>query len=697
MPRKFDGFVAPCASTGISIRVTAKSRPHASPEQEVENLRREIEEHNRRYYVEDAPTIADSDYDRLFQRLVELEQNHPELRSASSPTRRVGAAPATRFATVQHTLPMLSLGNAMDEEQLREFDERVRRGLRQEEVEYIAEPKLDGLGVELVYENGILTVASTRGDGINGEDVTANVKTIRNIPLELAHRPQGPAIPARLEVRGEVILPKAAFEKVNARRQHDGEPLFVNPRNAAAGSLRQLDSRITASRPLQMIAYAPGAIEGISFSSHLAFLEALAAWGLPVNPANEVCRGAEAVIDYHRRIGAGRDALPYDVDGIVAKVNGFDLQRRLGEVSRSPRWAIAFKFKAQQGETVVRNIVPSVGRTGAITPIAELEPVFVGGVTISSASLHNMDEVERKDIRIGDRVVIERAGDVIPYVVRALVENRSGHERRFEMPAKCPVCGSDVVREEGAAAYRCVGLSCPAKLRESIRHFASKHCMNIDGLGDKLVAQLISTHLVRNVADLYSLGTEQLIELERMAQKSAQNIVDAIAGSRDTTLARFINALGIPQVGEHTAEVLADHFGDIHTLSAATEDDLLTVREIGPETAREISAFFHLTDNRDVIDRLLAAGVEPKWRKRAVGGKLTGKTFVITGALSRPRDEIARDITGAGGRVSSSVSAKTDYVVVGEDAGSKLEKAEKLKIPILDEQQLQRLLEYGPE
>jgi DNA ligase (NAD+) len=454
-----------------------------------------------------------------------------------------------------------------------------------------------------------------------------------------------------------------------------------------------LDSRITASRPLDLFCYAPGSLEGLELETHWQFLQALKSWGFKVNPENDRRVGADAVVAYHREMAERRNHLSYDVDGIVAKVNRFDLQRQLGVVSRSPRWAIAFKFKAQQATTRVLNILPSVGRTGTVTPVAELEPVFVGGVTVSNASLHNMDEVERKDVRIGDTVIIERAGDVIPYVVGVISDKRTGKEKKFTMPARCPVCDSPVIREEGVAAYRCIGLSCPAKLRESVRHFASKYALDIDGLGDKLVAQLIAQGLVHNVADLYSLTKRQLVELERLADKSAQNIIDAIEGSKRTTLARFINGLGIPQVGEHMAAILADHFGNIAALSDAREEDLMAIREVGPQTAREIRTFFAVKDNRRVIDRLLKAGVQLQVERRTRSGKLTGKTFVLTGALSVPRDEVMKQISAAGGKVTSSVSKSTDYVVAGDEPGSKLDKARKLGIAVIDEAELQRLLE----
>jgi DNA ligase (NAD+) len=669
----------------------------ADTSNKIELLRRDLDYHNYRYYVLDNPVISDAEYDALFRRLVELEETHPELRSPSSPTQRVGAPPAERFETVGHTLPMLSLNNAMAENELREFDRRVQRALEGEPpVEYVVEPKLDGTAIELVYEDGKLMVASTRGDGINGENVTANVKTIRSVPLRLI-RPdkKAPPVPARLEVRGEVILPKAAFRQLNEERNKRGEPLFANPRNAAAGSLRQLDSRITAQRPLDIFCHGFGQIVGATeLKSHWEFLQTISAWGLKTNPLNQLCADADAVVQYHRDMAAQRAALPYEVDGIVAKVNSLELQRQLGEISRSPRWAIAYKFKAQQGTTKIIGIIPSVGRTGVITPTAQLEPVQVGGVTISNASLHNMDEIERKDIRIGDTVLIERAGDVIPYVVKVVVEKRTGHEAKFEMPKECPACKSEVVREEGAAAYRCIGMSCPAKLRESIRHFASKHALNIDGIGDKLVEQLTAKDLVKNVADLYELANKkkELVGLERMGDKSAQNILDNIEKSKKTTLARFIYALGIPQVGEHMAEVLANKFRGIAALKKASEKKLLTVREVGPETAREIRAFFQLKQNQEVIKQLQKARVRWPAERRQRTGKLAGKTFVLTGALSRPRDEVVKGIEAQGGRVSGSVSKNTDYVVVGDDPGSKLDKAHELEIKTITEEQLRKLL-----
>jgi len=662
---------------------------------EAERLRGEIEEHNYRYYVLDAPTISDAEYDRLFRRLAEIEERFPELRTPASPTQRVGAAPAEKFESVRHTIPMLSLDNAMREEEFLEFDDRVHRGLRdQDQIEYVVEPKLDGVAVELVYVDGVLTLGSTRGDGVHGENVTENVRTIRGIPLKLRASAGNP-IPPRLEVRGEVIFRVASFDRLNAERRKAGEPPFANPRNAAAGSLRQLDSRVTARRPLDIFLHSAGHLEGADFETHWEFLEALHRWGLKTNPLNRLCQGPQAVIAYHAEIAQRRANLPYEADGIVAKVNRFDLQRRLGEVSRSPRWAIAYKFEARQGTTEILNIVPSVGRTGAVTPIAELKPVLVGGVTISSASLHNMDEIERKDIRIHDTVIVERAGDVIPYVVRVLTEKRSGSEMKFRMPQACPACGSPVIREEGAAAFRCIGMQCPAKLRETIHHFGSKNALDIDGLGEKLVEQLVERGMVHDAADLYELAKEQLVQLERMGEKSAQNLLHEIERSKSTTLARFIFALGIPQVGEHLGDVLAREFGSIESLEKASEERLLGIHEVGPETARQIRAFFALEQNRQVVQRLLRAGIHPSAERHAAGGVLEGKVVVLTGTLSIPRNEAVRRITAAGGRVTGSVSAQTDYVVAGKDPGSKLEKAKKLGVVVLDEEGLDKLLRGG--
>src|SRR5579875_2530791 len=659
---------------------------------EIERLRELINYHNYRYYVLDSPEITDAEYDQLMRRLEQLEREHPELITPDSPTQRVGAAPSEQFATVRHRRPMLSLSNAMNEDEMREFDARVRRMLRLDgEVEYVSEVKLDGVAVELVYENGVLTVGSTRGDGINGEDVTQNIKTIKSVPLRLI-KPRHGRLPTLLEVRGEVILPRKAFERLNEERIAKGEPPFANPRNAAAGSLRQLDPRVTASRPLDLFCHTPGVIEGVEFKSQWEFLQGIKEFGLKVNPLSQICRGVEDVLAYWRKISEMRHELDYDADGIVAKVNSFALQEQLGEVSRSPRWAIAFKFKAQQAETKIKRIVVSVGRTGSLTPVAELEPVQLAGVTISSASLHNLDEIRRKDIREGDTVLLERAGDVIPYVVR-VTKKASPRAKPFEMPTHCPECGGAVSHEPGEVAYYCVNVNCPARMRESIRHFASKACFDIEGLGDKLVAQLVEKGLVRELADLFSLKEEQLVELERMGEKSARKLLANIQRARRVTLDRLINALGIRHVGEHTARQLALHFGNIERLRKASEEELRQVRDIGPEIAASIAQYFAEPRNQKALDRLLEhIDVEPVFTAKPRAA-LQDKTFVLTGTLeSMSRTEAERKILAAGGKVSSSVSSKTDYVVAGANPGSKLDRARALGVKVIGEEEFLRML-----
>lgn len=658
---------------------------------EIERLRREIAEHNRRYYLLDEPAISDADYDKLLRSLEELENQNPELASANSPTQRPGAPPLESFDRFEHLRPMLSLSNVFDDAELDEFLARVEKGLGTADVIYVCEPKLDGVAVNLLYEDGELVRAGTRGDGTAGEDVSSNARTIRTVPLKLAQNGDAPT-PKRIEIRGEVVIGIRDFAQLNERREEQGETVFANPRNSAAGALRQLDPGITAQRPLDFYAHSHGFVDQDLFRSHTEYLAATGRWGFKTHPAVRRAGSKQEIADYYSWLTDQREALDVDIDGVVIKVDSAAQRDLLGELSRSPRWATAYKFKPRQGVTRINNIVASVGRLGTITPVAELEPVPVSGVTITNASLHNMDEIKRKDVRIGDWVTVERAGDVIPYVVGPIVERRDGSEKRFRMVRKCPSCRSKVVRLEGEVAYRCTGRSCPAQLKETVRHFAGKTAMDIDGLGEKLVAQVIEAGLVRSFADLYRLDADQLAGLERMGPKSAANLVSAIDASRTQKLERLIFALGIRHVGEYAGRVLAQAFGSLEALATASEEDLVGLDGIGPEMAASLRAFFDDDANIELIKELMEVGLRPSVTLQSAGGALAGNTFVITGTLSTPRNRIKDMIQEAGGTVASSISKKTDFLLAGEAAGSKLKKAEELGVKVIDEETLRSML-----
>ncbi|MFT3706819.1 MAG: NAD-dependent DNA ligase LigA [Archangium sp.] len=660
-----------------------------APAERLKKLKEEIAYHNHRYYTLDAPEISDASYDKLMRELLAIEAEHPDLVSKDSPSQRVGGAVLEKFEKVTHRQQMLSLANALEQNEFVEFDERVRKALNKEEITYTCEPKMDGLAIELVYENGEFVQGSTRGDGTIGEDVTENLKTIKILPLKLS----GKKVPKTLEVRGEVFIRKADFKRMNEKLVKAGEEAFVNPRNSAAGSLRQLDSKLTASRPLSIYLYETGVVEGATWDKHQDKLKDLESYGFPVNPKRWVVKGVDGVMKAWNELLAARHDLPYEIDGLVVKVDSTDERARLGQVSKTPRWAVAFKFPPEEMEAQVREIVVQVGRTGAITPVAELVPVFVGGVTVSRATLHNEQELRRKDVREGDWVFVRRAGDVIPEIVKVITAKRTSKVKEFVFPTKCPICGSPVKKEEDGVIQRCTGKTCPAKIQGRLRHFATRTAMDIDGLGDKVCEALLEAKLVSTVADLYKLTVKQLSTLDRMGEKSAQNLFDAIARSKTTTLRRFIYALGIPEVGETTGKTLAEHFRDAKKLMAAKEEDLLKVKDIGPEMAKVIAGHFAEAENRAVVEQLLAAGVKPEPPEEVkAGGAFAGKTVVITGTLSIGREEAKEEVERRGGKVSGSVSKKTDLLIAGEEAGSKLAKAKELGVKIIGDAEFKALL-----
>lgn len=670
----------------------------ASPEERIAALREQIHYHNYRYYVLNSPLISDGEYDRLMRELADLEAQHPHLITPDSPTQRVGAPPAEAFETYRHRVPMLSLGNCFSIEELRAFDARIKRMLGrplEEPIEYVAELKIDGLGVSLTYEEGVLVAGATRGDGTEGELVTQNLKTIRSLPLRLLHGP----IPRLVEVRGEVFISHEEFRRINAEREKNGEPPFANPRNAAAGSVRQLDSNITAGRRLQFLAYALGYLEGLRFHTHQDVLAALAEWGFPTSPHSRLCPNIEAVVTYCREWEGRRVQVPFDVDGVVAKVNRIALQEELGQVSRSPRWAIAYKFQPSQATTVIRDIRVQVGRTGALTPVAVMEPVEVGGVTVSRATLHNEEEIRRKDVRIGDTVVVQRAGEVIPEVVAVITERRTGAERPFVFPTTCPECGTPVEKPEGEVVARCPNVACPAQRKRRIEHFVGRNAMDIEGIGPAQIDQLIESGLVRDPADLYRLTPEQLLPLERMGKVLAEKIVRHIQASRERPLSRFLFALGIRHVGEHVAELLAEHFGSLEALQKASAEELSQVPGIGPEIAASVASFFSQESTRQLLEKLRAAGVRPQAPQApsaVAENRVAGKTFVFTGTLGQmTRAEAESLVKRLGGRTSSNVSQRTDYVVAGENAGSKLAKARQMGVTVLTEAQFLALCKEG--
>ena len=663
----------------------------AEIKEKIKRLRDKIREANYNYYVKNEPTISDAEYDQLMRELQDLEESNPELVSPDSPTQRVGAEPMDELGTVEHTIPLMSLDNAMKENELKNFVDRVKRNLPpNSKVEYVAEPKIDGLAVELVYESGILVEGSTRGNGYTGEEITKNLKTIRSIPLSL--RQSDRKVPDTLEVRGEVYMSKTDFEELNARQAKEDKKIFSNPRNAAAGSLRQLDPSITSRRPLNIFCYSSGLIEGTSFTSQEELIQALPEWGLRVNPYIEKCNGFNQMVEYWDKMEERRDSLDYEIDGVVFKVNSFDQQQELGTTTRSPRWAIAGKFQPREKITKIKSIEASVGRTGAITPVANLKTVEINGVEVSHASLHNQDEIDRKDIRVGDEVVVKRAGDVIPQVVKPIKEKRSGNESPYHIPKICPVCGGKIVREEDEAKHFCTNINCEAQLKGRIEHFASKDAMDIDGLGEKIIEQLVENGLIEKLEDIYALSKKELMNLERIASKSADNLLSAIENSKNIRLARFLYALGIRNVGRHVGQLLENNYTSLKNIRNASAEELCQIEDIGPVVANNIANFFSEDKNQNTIDALLQSGIELEIPEKD-NQKLEGKTFVFTGSLdNKTRQEAQQTVEDLGGRATSSVSGNTDYVVAGKNPGSKLDQAQELDVEILSEEQFEDLI-----
>lgn len=667
----------------------------------IEELRALLDHHNRQYYIFDAPEIADADYDDLLRELVKLEEAHPEISRDGSPSQRIGAKPSEKFASLRHPSPMFSIKNANSEKDVFDFEERIRKAIgTATEITFACEPKIDGVAVNLVYRDGVLETGATRGDGVQGEDITANIKTIHAVPLVLSPLAGAPLLPSLLEVRGEVYMEKNAFAELNKIKEENGEPPFANPRNAAAGSLRQLDPNITAERALQVFFYALGKLEGMAAPTrHSEALEWLNGWGFPINPRFSKSVNLVDSFEEYRNLLREREALPYEIDGMVIKVDEFAWQRQLGEDTRHPRWVIAYKFPARQAQTRIQDIIVQIGRTGVLTPVAILTPIEVGGVIVSRATLHNVDEIQKKDIRIGDTVIVQRAGDVIPEVVKVIDAKRDGSQSHFVMPELCPVCQTKIVKKEDEVAHRCPNEICPARLKERIRHFVSRNALDIAGIGEELISQLVDKGLIENPADLFYLSVDVLASLERMAQKSANNIIGAIAIAKNPPLEKFIFALGIRHIGEYTARILADNFGDIETLSQASLADLSNLYGIGVEVAQSVVAFFENAANRKMLKRLHEAGVVPRVALKTAFAEadkqrlIFGKTFVFTGALATlERAEAKRLVAERGGKFSESISSKTDYLVMGEKSGAKLDKARMLGVTVIGEEDFLNML-----